>query len=268
MSENYMNFEKFELDYTLIDKIALSQLKKYHFIPIQETHNTIVIASDERENIELQELLHRIFINKKIEISLLKSTQIIEYLSKIEIKFKIEELVVKIIDELHSYSDINQENSSSILTLINIILSDCIEARASDIHIEPTQNRCLIRARVDGRLIEIFSLKKEIYPPLSSRVKLLANLDIAKKMQPQDGRFSALIKSIEYDFRVSTLPIIFGESIVLRVLDKQKAVVALEESGMDTLSYQKFIRGLKSPYGVVLLTGPTGSGKQQHSMVH
>ncbi len=107
----------------------------------------------------------------------------------------------------------------------------------------------------------IFIFEKDIYPPLASRLKLLSNLDIAEKRKPQDGRFSTLVGSKEYDFRISTLPILYGESIVMRVLDKQKALVKLEDAGMDSISYNKFIKALKTPYGIILVTGPTGSGK-------
>jgi general secretion pathway protein E len=90
---------------------------------------------------------------------------------------------------------------------------------------------------------------------------LLSNLDIAEKRKPQDGRFSTMVGDREYDFRISTLPILYGESIVMRVLDKQKALVRLEDAGMDSVSYQKFIKGLQAPFGIILVTGPTGSGK-------
>jgi general secretion pathway protein E len=96
---------------------------------------------------------------------------------------------------------------------------------------------------------------------LASRLKLLSNLDIAEKRKPQDGRFSTLVGDREYDFRISTLPILYGESIVMRVLDKQKALVRLEDAGMDSASYQKLLKGLEAPYGIILVTGPTGSGK-------
>ena len=109
-------------------------------------------------------------------------------------------------------------------------------------------------------LLEMFIFEKDIYPPLASRLKLLANLDIAEKRKPQDGRFSTTVASAEYDFRISTLPILYGESIVMRVLDKEKALVKLEDAGMDAESYNKLIKGLKAPYGIILVTGPTGSG--------
>ena len=154
-----------------------------------------------------------------------------------------------------------QQEASSILLLIDVILKTCINSRASDIHIEPTEKNCSVRGRIDGKLTETFIFDKMIYPPLASRLKLLANLDIAEKRKPQDGRFSTAVGAREYDFRISTLPILYGESIVMRVLDKQKALVKLEDAGMDSESYQKLLKGLQAPYGIILVTGPTGSGK-------
>lgn len=110
-------------------------------------------------------------------------------------------------------------------------------------------------------LTESFRFNKDIYPPLSSRIKLLSNLDIAERRKPQDGRFSATVLQKTYDFRVSTLPIINGESIVLRILDKSKAMIKLEDAGMSQKNFNIFSEALKVPYGIVLVTGPTGSGK-------
>jgi len=181
---------------------------------------------------------------------------------KIELKDSVKGLVKKINDELNSISSVEeQQEASSILLLIDVILKACINGRASDVHIEPTEKNCSVRARIDGKLTEVFIFEKIIYPPLASRLKLLANLDIAEKRKPQDGRFSTAVGSREFDFRISTLPILYGESIVMRVLDKQKALVRLEDAGMDSVSYQKLLKGLQAPYGIILVTGPTGSGK-------
>ena len=132
---------------------------------------------------------------------------------------------------------------------------------ASDIHIEPTETNCIVRSRIDGMLSETFIFDKDIYPPMVSRMKLLSNMDIAERRRPQDGRFSAQILDKEYDFRISTLPILNGESIVLRILDKSKVIINLEDLGMHPDNFAKFKKSMKAPYGIILVTGPTGSGK-------
>lgn len=258
----FLDLDSIDMDYRLTEKISLSQLKKYTALPVSEDDLSITVAFHDPLNIEAQESVQRLFPRKPIKIAVATKKQIESYLFKVELKDSVKGLVKKIRDELNSINSIDaQQEASSILLLIDVILNACIKHRASDVHIEPTEKNCVVRTRIDGKLIEIFIFEKDIYPPLASRLKLLSNLDIAEKRKPQDGRFSTIVGSKEYDFRISTLPILYGESIVMRVLDKQKALVKLEDAGMDNASYQKFLKALKTPYGIILVTGPTGSGK-------
>ena len=147
------------------------------------------------------------------------------------------------------------------MRLIETILKTAISSRASDIHIESSEKNCIVRCRIDGMLAEIFVFDKDIYPPLVSRLKMLSNLDIAEHRKPQDGRFSVQVLGRDYDFRISTLPVIHGESVVMRILDKTKAIIKLSELGMLEDNLAKFSRLTRTPYGMILVTGPTGSGK-------
>ncbi|MCD6173731.1 MAG: type II/IV secretion system protein [Sulfurimonas sp.] len=258
----YIDLDSIDMDYLLASRVPLSQLQKHDALPIFEDELSVTIALNDPLDIQVQESLQRLFPKKPIKIALATNKQISSYLFKIELKDSVKGLVKKIRDELNSITSLEeQQEASSILLLIDVILKACINSRASDVHIEPTEKNCSVRARIDGKLTEVFIFEKMIYPPLASRLKLLANLDIAEKRKPQDGRFSTAVGTREYDFRMSTLPILYGESIVMRVLDKQKAMVRLEDAGMDSASYQKFIKGLQAPYGIILVTGPTGSGK-------
>jgi len=258
----FLDLDSIDMDYKLTEKISLTQLKKYNVLPVLEDDFNVVIAFCDPLDIEAQEAIQRLFIRKPVKVAVATKKQIDSYLFKVELKDSVKGLIKKIRDELNSINSIEeQQEASSILLLIDVILATCIKSRASDVHVEPTEKNCVVRARIDGKLAEVFIFEKDIYPPLASRLKLLANLDIAEKRKPQDGRFSTLVGEREYDFRISTLPILYGESIVMRVLDKQKALVKLEEAGMDTMSYQKLLKGLESPYGIILVTGPTGSGK-------
>ncbi|MDQ1263450.1 MAG: hypothetical protein QG559_451 [Campylobacterota bacterium] len=258
----FIDLDSIDMDYRLTDKVSLAQLKKYYALPISEDELSVVIAFNDPLNIDAQEAMQRLFPRKPVKIAVATKKQIESYLFKVELKDSVKGLVKKIRDELNSISSVEeQQEASSILLLIDVILNACIKSRASDIHVEPSEKNCMVRTRIDGKLIEIFIFEKDIYPPLASRLKLLANLDIAEKRKPQDGRFSTLVGAREYDFRISTLPTLYGESIVMRILDKQKALVKLEDAGMDALSYNKFLKGLHTPYGIILVTGPTGSGK-------
>jgi len=258
----FIDLDSMDMDYNLTSKVPLVQLQKFNAIPISEDDMSITVAFNDPLNIEAQESIQRLFPRKILRTALSTKKQIVSYLHKIALKDSVKGLVKKIRDELNSIASIEeQQDASSILLLIDVVLKTCINHRGSDIHIEPTEKNCVVRSRVDGKLIETFIFEKDIYPPLASRLKLLANLDIAEKRKPQDGRFSTLIGSKEYDFRISTLPIIYGESIVMRVLDKEKVLVKLEDAGMDSVNYQKLLKGLQAPYGIILVTGPTGSGK-------
>ncbi len=258
----FIDLDSIDMDYRLMSKVPLAQLQKYNAIPISQDDMNVIISFNDPLNIDAQESIQRLFPRKIVKIALSTKKQIASYLYKIALKDSVKDLVKKIKDELNSISSVEeQQEASSVLQLIDVVLKTCINARASDIHIEPTEKNCVVRARIDGKLVETFIFEKDIYPPLASRLKLLANLDIAEKRKPQDGRFSTLVGSREYDFRISNLPILYGESIVMRVLDKEKALVKLEDAGMDSESYHKLIKGLEAPYGIILVTGPTGSGK-------
>ena len=258
----FIDLDSIDMDYKLAEQAPLAQLKKHVAIPVSQDDLSITVAFSDPLNMFAQESIQRLFPKKPVSLATATKKQIENYLFKVELKNSVKGLVQKIRDELNSIASLeDQQEASSILMLIDVVLKTCIHGRASDIHIEPTEKNCVVRGRIDGKLTEMFIFEKDIYPPLASRLKLLSNLDIAEKRKPQDGRFSALVGDAEFDFRISTLPILYGESIVMRVLDKQKALVKLEDAGMDSASYHKLLKGLESPYGIILVTGPTGSGK-------
>ena len=262
MNYPFIDLDSVDLDYRLAERAPFAQLKRAVAIPISQTDLNITVVFSDPLDVNAQEMLQRIYPRKPLTIAVCTSKQIEAYLTKMEIKDSVKELVTNIRSELNSIGSAEeQQEASSILQLIDVVLKQTIRSRSSDIHIEPTEKNCVVRGRIDGALTEIFIFDKDIYPPLASRLKLLANLDIAEKRKPQDGRFSATVGEQEFDFRISTLPILYGESIVMRVLDKTKALVKLEEAGMDSASYQKLHIALQNPFGVILVTGPTGSGK-------
>jgi len=209
-----------------------------------------------------QDAISRYFPNKLIKIGFSMPSLIEDKVLQLETYESLKSFVEEIKEDLRSSSSSDEENESpAVLKLIDLILRASIVKRASDIHIELTEKNSLVRARIDGMLQQLFLFDKEVFWALSSRVKLLSNLDIAEKRKPQDGRFSATVSGNEYDFRVSTLPTLIGESIVLRILDKSKALITLEEMGMNDHNYNSFKNAITTPYGIVLVTGPTGSGK-------
>ena len=263
LHDDYVDLDDIEIDMRLFSRVPYRQLIKYNAIPIEENDLNVLIAFDDPLDMEAQDAIQRLFPKKPIKISISKPKQIQEYLQRMEMNESIKGLISEIRKDLNQedgFKDINDE-SPAVLKLIDIILKSAIYIGASDIHIEATERNCIVRERVDGMLRQSFTFDKDIYNPLASRMKLLSNLDIAEKRKPQDGRFSATISKKDFDFRVSTLPTIFGESIVMRILDKTKVMIKLDESGMSKFCFDRFSKSIKAPYGIVLVTGPTGSGK-------
>jgi general secretion pathway protein E len=257
----YMDLDSFDIDYRMTSRLPFAQLKKLNALPIKEDEINVYIALKDAMDMNTRESVQRIFPRKLVKIIVAEPSQIDKYLNKIELGESIKGLISEIRKEITSSAAENPQESSGILKLIEIILKTSILSRGSDIHIEPTENNCIVRSRIDGMLTETFIFDKDIYPPLASRLKLLSNMDIAEKRKPQDGRFSATILGKEYDFRISALPILFGESIVIRILDKSKVMIKLEDLGMHQNNFEKFQKSMHAPYGIIFVTGPTGSGK-------
>mgnify|MGYP001061726879 CR=1 FL=1 len=153
-------------------------------------------------------------------------------------------------------------DSSPVVKLVNSILTQAVAMQASDIHIEPKQNNVLVRFRIDGDLMEVMVLNAAIHMSLVTRLKIISSLDIAEKRVPQDGRFQMELGTKEISFRISTLPSVYGEKVVIRILgDNRVDLIPLPMLGMREADYEKFSRLIHNPNGVILITGPTGSGK-------
>ena len=156
---------------------------------------------------------------------------------------------------------LDSENDAPVIRLINALIAEAVKVKASDIHVEPYEKTLSVRLRIDGVLREVLSLPARMTPVLTSRVKVMARLDIAEKRVPQDGRISIALGGKTVDVRVSTLPARFGERVVMRILDKDEARLDLDGLGMPAETLSRFKQVLARPNGVVLVTGPTGSGK-------
>ena len=168
----------------------------------------------------------------------------------------------QIMSEIEETGDLLDETSDApIIRLVNLMLSQAVKARASDIHIEPYQNQLKIRYRVDGILYDKLSPPKHIQSTLVSRIKIMAKLNIAEKRLPQDGRIEIKIADKNVDIRVSTIPTAFGERVVLRLLDKSSTLLKLSDLGMSEDRLKVFDGLIRNPHGIILVTGPTGSGK-------
>jgi len=156
-----------------------------------------------------------------------------------------------------------QADDPPVVKVVNYVLGRAASDNASDIHVEPHEDRTRVRYRVDGLLFDLLEVPRSLHLAVVSRLKIISRLDIAERRLPQDGSFASRIHGREIDFRVSTLPTIFGEKVVLRLLEKEAVVqhYSLESLGFEPEQFEHFMRGIRRPWGMVLLTGPTGSGK-------
>ena len=157
--------------------------------------------------------------------------------------------------------ELEEGNDTPVIRLLNSLLLHGYNIGASDIHIEPMETQTRVRLRIDGMLLPYMTLNSALHQPLIARTKILSNLDIAEKRSPQDGHFIARVEGVEMNLRVSVVPTIYGEKIVLRYLNSAAAIHNAKQFGMTPTNYEKFMRMLQNPNGIIYLTGPTGSGK-------
>src|SRR5271163_647583 len=176
-----------------------------------------------------------------------------------------EEKGIQVLDENAEGNNLDEgaEDEASIIRFVNQVLKDAIELRASDVHLEPFEDEFRIRYRIDGELQEVPvpAQLKRFQPAIVSRVKILSHLNIAEKRLPQDGRIKVRIESAEVDIRVSVIPMLHGEAVVMRLLRQNSTLLGMEQLGMDNRELKCFREVLQMPHGIILVTGPTGSGK-------
>jgi type IV pilus assembly protein PilB len=166
------------------------------------------------------------------------------------------------VDEIVDVASVSEDGGDApIIKLVNLIIYQAIKTKASDIHVEPFEKRVLVRYRVDGNLQEAMEPPKRLQSAIASRLKIMSSLDIAEKRKPQDGKFQVKAEGRQIDFRVSTLPTVHGEKVVMRILDASNLALDLGNLGFESKALTDFRNAIAAPYGMILVTGPTGSGK-------
>ena len=183
------------------------------------------------------------------------------------LRSSIDEALVEIVEEERGEFDLSKGeeavsiDDAPVVKLVNTILGQAVDNSASDVHIEPFENETRVRYRIDGVLFDMLTFPKHLHPPVSSRIKIMSGMDIAEKRHPQDGRILLRVAGRRIDIRVSSLPAIYGEKLVMRLLDQATAMVGLERLGLDPDERTTLDKVIEVPYGIILVTGPTGSGK-------
>lgn len=254
------------------DKVSISFLKQQKMVPIVTAEESF-IAINNPKSFQALDDLQKILDDGAHKTVLAPSHQILNAInfaydmkqtSADEVMQDIddEEDPERLFSEIEEVGDLLDDTSDSpVIRLVNLMFSQAVRDNASDIHIEPYQNSLKIRQRLDGILHDMLSPPKHVQSALISRVKIMAKLNIAEKRLPQDGRIELKIANKEIDVRVSTLPTAFGERVVLRLLRKSTVMISLTDLGMPEDRFIPFQKEIKAPNGIVLVTGPTGSGK-------
>lgn len=262
-----VNISRRMLEPEVVKLIPEQLAQKYKVIPIEKNGDRIVLAMSDPLNVMAVDDV-RITTGCDVEPVVAFENEIDDAIATYYGKGSIEKIVEDIHEDMSSDLDENalvqlreMVEEAPIVKLVNSLINQAVASRASDIHVEPREKDVRVRFRVDGVLTEVTQFTKKMQAPIISRFKIMANLDIAERRVPQDGRIQLKIDKKEVDLRVSSLPTIFGEKIVLRILDKSKGVIHLQELGLHHDILNKFKKMIANPYGIILVTGPTGSGK-------
>ncbi len=285
LSEQYgvpsINLRHFEIDDSVIDLIPAEVSQKYLVVPVNRTGATLTIAMADPTNVFAMDDI-KFMTGYNVEPVVASETAIREAIENyygsahsLELKKVMDEMAeqdapssLEVLEEEDEEDLASLEASSEeapVVKLVNIILTESIKKMASDIHLEPYEKDLRVRFRIDGVLYEIMHPPLRLKDAITSRLKIMAKMDISEKRLPQDGRIKVKIKIggkiKEMDYRVSVLPTLFGEKVVMRLLDKENLVLDMTRLGFEPESLAKFERQILKPYGMVLVTGPTGSGK-------
>jgi type IV pilus assembly protein PilB len=296
-----INLTQFDIDPSVIKLIPADTAQKYQIVPLSRAGATLTIAMTDPTNVFAMDDI-KFMTGYNVEPVVASEVAVIDAIQKYypnggkasivqvsagaggsaldaasrgleELQQSLDEPQtdeegVEVLDEVHEISAetlAKQASEAPIIRMVNVLLMSAIQQGASDIHIEPYEKELRVRYRIDGLLYNIMNPPMKMRDAISSRIKIMAKLDIAEKRLPQDGRikirFSENGTSKEIDFRVSVLPTLFGEKIVMRLLDKDKLMLDMTRLGFEAESLAKFERAILRPWGMVLVTGPTGSGK-------
>ncbi|MBI3458015.1 MAG: type IV-A pilus assembly ATPase PilB [Candidatus Rokubacteria bacterium] len=271
-----INLQRVEVTEEIVRLVKKEIVQKYQVFPVRKVGNTLTLALSDPtvvlaiDDVQFATGLHVIpvlaaetAIKEAIDKAYADSAARLDEILKTEHQIGADAL--ELVERSSSKVDITElgeeAGEAPIIRFVNLILADAIRKRASDIHLEPYEKVFRVRYRIDGVLHDVMAPPKQMEAAILSRVKIMANMDIAERRLPQDGRISVKFSSKEVDLRVSSLPTIFGEKIVMRILDKSGVILDLQKLGFEEDDLERFKKIIQTPYGMILVTGPTGSGK-------
>ena len=269
-----LNLSKYKIDPGLREIIPERIARQYHIIPISELGNTITIALSDPFNIFAVDDLKNI-TGRDIDVTISTDAEIMQAIDNYygvkgvenvaEVSRNIDTTDFEILTDQEAQETsgivVTESEEAPIIRMVDLIIKEALKLKASDIHIEPTADNVRVRYRMDGILQDILSIPRASRNAVIVRIKIMSGLDITEARIPQDGRFKMRVAAREIDFRVSALPTTFGEKIVLRILDKGSLSIGLEGLGFFPEAVEQFKEAVAKPFGMILVTGPTGSGK-------
>jgi len=269
-----VDIREVKIDPEIIKEIPIDVVKKYRVIPVKRVGNRLTVAMEDPSDVFAVDDI-KFMTGYEVEPVLTASSAVSaamdayydsanefdEVLLGLDGMDDALDFVEEAEDDFNAAEMTDAVEDAPVVKLVNLILAEAIKKGASDVHIEAYEKKFRVRYRIDGSLYEVMSPPMRLRAALTSRIKIMAQLDISERRIPQDGRIKLKVSNREVDLRVSTLPCLFGEKIVMRVLDKGNLTLDLTKLGFSKQGYDSFISAIKSPWGMVLVTGPTGSGK-------
>jgi type IV pilus assembly protein PilB len=258
------------IDISAFEKVDIAYIKANHVMPIAFNGEALVVATDKPGDVFAIDDIAR-QTGKEIEVAICKSSDIddiCQELDKSKGDFNVDEIMndmgdIEVVQEQEEDIDDLEQSAgrSPVIKFVNYLLSNAVHEGASDIHIEPKEKYTKVRLRIDGVLFDSMQSPANMHPAVVSRIKIMSNLDISERRIPQDGKISVIMGGRGIDLRISILPTSHGEKVVIRILDSRSIMRGLGESGMEPDVLEQFLEQVTLPHGILLVTGPTGSGK-------
>ena len=268
-----INLSKIKIPESVVGLISKQLARFYQVVPVSRMGNTLTVAMADPLNVFALDDL-KLMTGMQVQPVISNARDVADKLQEIytptagldtllsdQAADQAVEIATDDEEEIDVDALLEATGDTSIIKIVNVILVQAIQEGASDVHIEPFDKETKVRYRIDGVLYERTAPPKHMHPALVSRIKIMANLDIAERRMPQDGRFRIKLMGRDVDFRVSVLPVAFGEKVVMRILDKSAQSLDISQLGFNDEALSRFRAAIGRPYGMILVTGPTGSGK-------
>lgn len=260
----HINIFQYPIDPDVIQLVPKELAKRHYAMPIRRDKNKLLVAmADPMDYFAIEEL--RMATGYHIEPAIATKDELFRTITKY---YDLQESMEEVMGEIATSETLDEtrvaDDDSPVVRLVNQIIDNALVQRASDIHFDPQETELRVRYRVDGILRTERSLPKHMQNVIVARIKIMANLNITETRLPQDGRIKTTINFRPVDIRVSSLPTIYGEKIVMRLLDLSNTLNRIDKIGFSETNLEKFTDMLKRPNGIILITGPTGSGNRQH----